>query len=105
MCRIVRAMLTDALKKVNESSPRDANGKKQATVLKYVIVPTGIGLSDDEKLPDGTLNRARVVEKFKNRCLQSVLFLELIFFAEVFAASTRCTVSLRLLARRLCLLL
>ena len=66
--RIVRAMLTDALKKANESAPRDATGKKQATVLKYVIVPTGIGLSEDEKLPDGSLNRARIVEKFKNRC-------------------------------------
>ncbi len=66
--RIVRAMLTDALKKANESAPRDSTGKKQATVLKYVIVPTGIGLSEDEKLPDGSLNRARIVEKFKNRC-------------------------------------
>ena len=65
--RIVRAMLTDALKEANKSAPRDATGKKQATVLKYVIVPTGIGLSEDEKLPDGSLNRARIVEKFKNR--------------------------------------
>jgi hypothetical protein len=62
-------MLTDALKKVNESAPRDANGKKQATVLKYVVVPTGLGLADDEKLPDGCLNRARIIEKFKSRCI------------------------------------
>jgi hypothetical protein len=73
-------MLTDALKKVNESSPRDANGKKQATVLKYVIVPTGIGLSHDEKLPDGNLNRARIVEKFKNRCLRRVFHYDVVSF-------------------------
>ncbi len=61
-------MLSYALKKANESAPRDSTGKTQATVLKYVIVPTGIGLSEDEKLPDGSLNRARIVEKFKDRC-------------------------------------
>jgi hypothetical protein len=60
-------MLTEALKVVNESAPRDANGRKQGAVLKYVVVPTGLGLCDDEKLPDGGLNRARIVDKFKSR--------------------------------------
>lgn len=63
-------MLTDALKKVNESAPRDTNGNKQGVVLKYVIVPTGLGLVDDEKLHGGFVNRARIIEKYKSRCLQ-----------------------------------
>ena len=62
-------MLTDALQKVNESAPRDTNGNKQGVVLKYVIVPTGLGLVDDEKLHGGFVNRARVIEKYKSRCL------------------------------------
>ena len=61
-------MLTDALRKVNESALRDANGKKQGAVLKYVIVPTGLGSNSDEKLADGSLNRARIIEKFRSRC-------------------------------------
>jgi hypothetical protein len=72
-------MLTDALKKVNETAPRDANGKKQGAVLKYVIVPTGLGVCQDEQLADGCLNRARIVEKFRSRYCQRLCTQRLCF--------------------------
>ena len=85
-------MLTEALKKSNESAPRDASGKKQGAVLKYVIVPTGLGSCQDEKLPDGSLNRVRIIEKFRTRCCQRARCV-FVLFSYALAASTKCTVS------------
>ena len=61
-------MLVEGLQKTNKAQPLAASGLKQLPITKFCLVPSGLGLREDERLPDGSLNREHVIQKYSARC-------------------------------------
>ncbi len=61
-------MLVEGLQKTNKAAPLAASGLKQLPITKFCLVPSGLGLREDERLPDGSLNRVHVIQKYSARC-------------------------------------
>jgi hypothetical protein len=61
-------MLIEGLQKTNKTIPLAASGHKQIPITKFVLVPSGLGLREDERLPGGSLNREHVIQKYSTRC-------------------------------------
>ena len=61
-------MLVEGLQKTNKAQPLAASGLKQLPIKTFCLVPSGLGLREDERLPDGSLNRVHVIQKYSARC-------------------------------------